>query len=88
VDEGDAAVRGGDTGDQWMAGLDLGERPAAFVRVRDGLGLLERFVAGADRLGEAVLIEFRRLWLPPARGDVFGGDGDGLEAGFGECAGS
>jgi hypothetical protein len=45
ADEGDAAVRGGDTGDQWMEGLDLSQRPAAFLRVREGLGLLERFLA-------------------------------------------
>jgi hypothetical protein len=30
------------------------------------------------------LIEFGRLRLPPARRDVFGGDGDRLEAGFRE----
>ena len=46
----------------------------------EGLGLLERFGAGADCLGEFVLIEFGRLRLPPARGDVFGGDSDGLDA--------
>jgi hypothetical protein len=41
-------------------------------------------IARADYLGEPVLIEFGRLRLPPARRDVFGGDGDGLEAGFGD----
>jgi hypothetical protein len=46
----------------------------------EGLGLLERFGAGADCLGESVLIECGRLRLPPARGDVFGGDSDGLDA--------
>jgi hypothetical protein len=30
----------------------------------------------------AVLIEFRRLRLPPTCRDIFGGDGDRLEAGF------
>ena len=65
-----------------MEGLDRGERPAAFLRVWNGLGFLERFLARADRLGEPVLIEFGRLRLPPARRDVFGGDGDGLEARF------
>ena len=75
-----------------MEGLDLSQRSAAFLWVRNGLGLLERFVARADGLGEPVLIEFGRLRLPPARRDVFGGDGDGLEAGFcdgerrGRCA--
>jgi hypothetical protein len=44
-----------------MEGLDCGQRSAAFLRVREGLGLLERFVAGADCLGD--LIEFRRLRL-------------------------
>ena len=67
-----------------MEGLDLSQRSAAFLWVRNGLGLLERFVARADGLGEPVLIEFGRLRLPPARGDVFGGDGDGLEARFRE----
>ena len=43
ADEGDAAIRGGDAGDQWMEGLDCGERPAAFLRVQNGLGLLEGF---------------------------------------------
>jgi hypothetical protein len=38
-----------------------------------------------DRLGKPVLIEFGRLRLPPARRDVFGGDGDGVEAGFRDC---
>jgi hypothetical protein len=61
-----------------MEGLDLSECPSAFFWVRNGLGLLERLVAGADRPGEPILIEFGRLW------DVFGGDGDGLEAGFRE----
>jgi hypothetical protein len=28
-----------------VKGLDLGQRPAAFLRVREGLGLLERFLA-------------------------------------------
>jgi hypothetical protein len=65
-------------------GLDLGQRLAAFLRVRNGRGFPERFVAGPDRLGEAVLIEFRRLRLPPAGGDVVGGDGDRLEARFHE----
>jgi hypothetical protein len=41
-------------------------------------------IARADYLGEPVLIEFGRLRLPPARRDVFGGDGNGLEAGFGD----
>jgi|GEM_PF-5530556 len=63
-----------------MEGLDLSQRPAAFFRVWNGLGLHERFLARADGLGEPVLIEFRRLRLPPARWDIFGGDGDGLEA--------
>jgi hypothetical protein len=67
-----------------MEGLDCGERPAAFLRVQNGLGLLEGFRGRADRLGEAVLIELGRLRLPPARRDVFGGDGDGLEARFRE----
>jgi len=40
----------------------------------DSLSLLERFLARADRLGEPVLIEFRRLRLPPAGRDVFEGD--------------
>jgi hypothetical protein len=52
-----------------------------------GLGLLEGFVAGADCFGKPVLIEFGRLRLPPARRDVFGGDGDRLEAGFREGEG-
>jgi hypothetical protein len=67
-----------------MEGLDLGQRLAAFLRLRNGLGFLEGLVAGADRPGEPVLIEFRRLRLPPTGGDVFGGDGDRLEAGFRE----
>jgi hypothetical protein len=67
-----------------MEGLDLSQRPAAFLRVREGLGLLERLVAGADGLGEPVLIEFGRLRFPPAGGDIFRGDGDGLEARFRE----
>jgi hypothetical protein len=41
-------------------------------------------IARADYLGEPVLIEFGRLRLPPARRDVFGGDANGLEAGFGD----
>jgi transposase len=41
-------------------------------------------IARADYLGEPVLIEIGRLRLPPARRDVFGGDGNGLEAGFGD----
>jgi hypothetical protein len=66
-----------------MHGLDRGECPAAFLRIREGFGFLEGFVADADRLGEPVLIEFGRLWFPPADGgDVFGGDGNRLEAGF------
>ncbi len=64
-----------------MEGLDGGERPAPFLRVRNGLGLLERIVARADCLGEFILIEFGRLRLPPAGRDVFGGDGD-REVGF------
>ena len=65
-----------------MHGLDRGECPAAFLRIREGFGFLEGFVADADRLGEPVLIEFGRLWFPPAGGDVFGGNGNRLEAGF------
>jgi hypothetical protein len=72
-DEGDAPVRRGDTGDQWMEGLDRGERLAAFFRVREGRGLLECFLPRADRLGEPVLIEFGRLRLPPARRDMSSG---------------
>jgi hypothetical protein len=67
--------------------LDLGQRPAAFLRVREGLGLLERFLARANRRGEPVLFEFGRLRLPPARWDVFGGDGDRLETRFREGEG-
>jgi hypothetical protein len=67
-----------------MEGLDRGQRSAAFFGVRNGLGLLERFVASADGLGEPVLIKFGRLRPPPMRGDIFRGDGDGLEAGFRE----
>jgi hypothetical protein len=54
-----------------MHGLDRGECPAAFLRIREGFGFLEGFVADADRLGEPVLIEFGRLRLPPARRDIF-----------------
>ena len=81
-DKGDAAVRGGDTGDHRMKGLDLGECPVAFFRVWNGLGFFERFLARADGFGEAVLIEFRRLWLPPARRDIFGSNYDRLGARF------
>jgi len=65
-----------------MEGLDFSQRPAAFLWVREGRGLLECFLARADRLGKPVLIEFGRLRLPPARRDVFGDDGDRLEARF------
>jgi hypothetical protein len=67
-----------------MEGLNCGERLAAFFRVREGRGFFEGFVARADCLGEPVLIEFGRLRLPPAPRDVFGGDGDRLEARFRE----
>ena len=49
---------------------------AAFFRVREGRGFFEGFLARADRLGEPVLIEFGRLRLPPARRDLFGGNGN------------
>jgi hypothetical protein len=65
----------------WRVSTAASARPR-FFRVREGLGLHERFVARADCLGEPVLIEFGRLRLPLARRDVFGDDGDGLEAGF------
>jgi hypothetical protein len=65
-----------------MEGLDGGERLASFLRVWNGLGFFESFFTRADCLGKPVLIEFGRLWLPPARRDVFRCDGDGLEAGF------
>jgi hypothetical protein len=67
-----------------MEGLDRSKRSAAFFGVRNGLGLFERFLARADGLGEPVLIELGRLRLPPARRNIFGGDGDGLEGGFRE----
>jgi hypothetical protein len=35
-----------------MEGLDRGKCPAAFLRVRDGLGFPERFLARADCFGE------------------------------------
>jgi hypothetical protein len=47
----------GDTGDQRMEGLDLSQRPATFLRVRNGFGFFESLVARA--VGEPVLIEFR-----------------------------
>jgi hypothetical protein len=49
-----------------MECLDRGECPAAFLGVREGFGFFERLVAGADRPGEPVLIEFGRLRFPPA----------------------
>ncbi len=40
----------------WRAS-DLGQRPAAFLRVRDGFGFFKGLVAGADYLSEPGLIE-------------------------------
>lgn len=65
-----------------MKGLDLGERVLPGLGVLDGLGGLQPLLAGADGLGERVLVEFGGLGLPPARGDVFGDDHDGLDAPF------
>ena len=67
-----------------MKGLNRGERPKALIRVRDELRLLEGFLARADRLSEPVLIEFRRLRLPPTCRDFFRGDCDRLDARFAE----
>jgi len=52
-----------------------------FFGVREGRGLFEGFSRRADRLGEPVLIELGRLCFTSAP-DVFGGDGDRLEARF------
>jgi hypothetical protein len=66
------------------AASSLASRSARRVHSFD---FLEGIVAGADRLGEPVLIEFGWLGFPPARWDVFGGDGNRLEAGFREGEG-